>query len=86
MNAFRTALALGVVLGVSALPALGSANKNGYGERHAVFVMTNDADRNEIIAYERLPNGTLRDARKFSTGGRAAAALSIRSARKARCY
>ena len=75
MNAFRTALALGVVLGVSALPVFGSANKNVYGERHAVFVMTNDADRNEIIAYERLPNGTLRDARKFSTGGRGSGGL-----------
>lgn len=70
MNAFRTALALGVVLGASALPAFGSDNKNVFGERHAVFVMTNDAERNEIIAYERLPNGTLRDARKFPTGGR----------------
>jgi 6-phosphogluconolactonase (cycloisomerase 2 family) len=70
MNAFKTALTLSVLIGATALPAFGSANKNGYGERHAVFVMTNDADRNEIIAYERSPNGALRDAHKFSTGGR----------------
>ncbi len=70
MNPLKTALIVSALIGASALPAFGSANKNGYGERHAVFVMTNDADRNEIIAYERSPNGTLRDAHKFPTGGR----------------
>ena len=32
--------------------------------------MTNDADANEVIAYERTPNGTLDDPHRYSTGGR----------------
>jgi len=36
----------------------------------AVFVMTNAADRNEIIAYRRNTDGSLQEERKFSTGGR----------------
>jgi 6-phosphogluconolactonase len=70
MKALGIALTLGTLISAVALPALGSDNRNVAGARHAVFVMTNDADRNEVIAYERLPNGVLRDAHKFSTGGR----------------
>jgi 6-phosphogluconolactonase (cycloisomerase 2 family) len=36
----------------------------------AVFVMTNAADRNEIIAYRRNADGSLQEGHKFSTGGR----------------
>jgi 6-phosphogluconolactonase (cycloisomerase 2 family) len=36
----------------------------------AVFVMTNAADKNEIIAYERNTDGSLGRSRRFSTGGR----------------
>jgi 6-phosphogluconolactonase len=36
----------------------------------AVFVMTNAADRNEIIAYRRNADGSLQKARTFPTGGR----------------
>ena len=36
----------------------------------AVFVMTNAADRNEIISYKRNADGTLTEERHFSTGGR----------------
>ena len=36
----------------------------------AVFVMTNAADRNEIIAYKRNADGSLQEARSFATGGR----------------
>ena len=36
----------------------------------AVFVMTNDADRNEVIAYKRNADGSLDKGRSFSTGGR----------------
>ncbi len=38
--------------------------------RGAVFVMTNAADRNEIIAYGRNADGSLQEARTFPTGGR----------------
>jgi 6-phosphogluconolactonase len=40
------------------------------GENHGVFVMTNDADENEVIAYERYPDGTLHDPRHYKTDGR----------------
>jgi 6-phosphogluconolactonase len=36
----------------------------------AVFVMTNAADRNEIIAYKRNADGSLEEGRSFRTGGR----------------
>ena len=36
----------------------------------AVFVMTNDANQNEIIAYQRTADGRLHDRRSFRTGGR----------------
>jgi 6-phosphogluconolactonase len=36
----------------------------------AVFVMTNAADRNEVISYKRNADGTLTEERHFSTGGR----------------
>jgi 6-phosphogluconolactonase (cycloisomerase 2 family) len=36
----------------------------------AVFVMTNAVDRNEVIAYARNADGTLREERHFATGGR----------------
>ena len=41
----------------------------------AVFVMTNAADRNEIIAYDRSANGTLREGSTFDTGGRGSGGL-----------
>ena len=37
---------------------------------HAVFVMTNAADRNEVISYQRAADGSLQEARRFATGGR----------------
>jgi 6-phosphogluconolactonase (cycloisomerase 2 family) len=42
----------------------------GVAGQHAVFVMTNDAESNEVIAYERDQNGTLHDRRQYQTGGR----------------
>ena len=37
---------------------------------HAVFVMTNAADRNEVISYQRAADGSLQKSHKFATGGR----------------
>jgi 6-phosphogluconolactonase (cycloisomerase 2 family) len=37
---------------------------------HAVFVMTNAVDRNEVISYKRAADGSLQQAHKFATGGR----------------
>lgn len=44
--------------------------EEGFTAQHAVFVMTNNADANEVIAYERNPNGTLHSAHRYQTGGR----------------
>jgi len=41
----------------------------------AVFVMTNAADKNEVITYSRAANGNLREAFKFETGGRGSGGL-----------
>ncbi|HEY4369004.1 MAG TPA: beta-propeller fold lactonase family protein [Steroidobacteraceae bacterium] len=37
---------------------------------HAVFVMTNDANSNEVLAFERNGNGSLRQPHSYSTEGR----------------
>jgi 6-phosphogluconolactonase (cycloisomerase 2 family) len=36
----------------------------------AVFVMTNAADKNEILSFQRAADGTLQAPRRFATGGR----------------
>lgn len=41
----------------------------------AVFVMTNAAAKNEIVAYNRAANGTLREVSSFETGGRGSGGL-----------
>jgi len=58
-----------IVVGVGAAsPILGIAQQEkGQG---AVFVMTNAADKNEIIAYKRAANGTLSYDSQYDTGGR----------------
>lgn len=50
------------------LPAL--SNAETHGSTGAVFVMTNAAAGNEIIAYGRNADGSLQQGRRFATGGR----------------
>jgi|SRR5215469_2210041 len=50
------------------LPLRSKADERG--AAGAVFVMTNAADKNEIIAYQRNADGSLGPRRRFSTGGR----------------
>jgi 6-phosphogluconolactonase (cycloisomerase 2 family) len=70
MKIIGAALALGTLAaGASLSSAVASATED-YGAQHAVFVMTNDADTNEVIAFERTPYGTLHSPRKYATGGR----------------
>jgi len=64
-----------VMLAIAAgLPARSHAqNTNAApntGGAGAVFVMTNAADRNEIVAYKRNTDGSLDEGRSFPTGGR----------------
>jgi 6-phosphogluconolactonase len=51
-----------------ASPILGIAQHEK--EAGAVFVMTNAADKNEVIAYQRAANGTLTYSAAYNTGGR----------------
>ena len=63
-----------IAAGIGAmLPVLASAQSaNGTG---AVFVMTNAADKNEIIAYARDASGNLADGDRYETGGRGSGGL-----------
>jgi len=70
MQVVHTALAIGVLAATVASPHAAAAQEDSFAVQHAVFVMTNDAESNEILAYERLPNGTLLRAHRYETGGR----------------
>jgi 6-phosphogluconolactonase len=63
-----------VIAGVGTATALLSADQPSIqqkgGSAGAVFVMTNDAAMNEIISYERTPDGQLFVGGRFETGGR----------------
>jgi 6-phosphogluconolactonase (cycloisomerase 2 family) len=68
MNKLGTAVLLAIAGG--GIAAANADDFGGFGARHAVFVMTNDADANEIVAFERTPYGTLQGSHKYSTAGR----------------
>ena len=58
----------------AALPTLTSAqSKNATG---AVFVMTNAANKNEVIAFERDANGTLGESVSYDTHGRGSGGIT----------
>jgi 6-phosphogluconolactonase (cycloisomerase 2 family) len=69
MKSVKTALAFGV-MAAAALPMVAAPANAAFNAQHAVFVMTNDADSNAVIAYERTPIGTLQSPRRYQTGGR----------------
>lgn len=54
----------------AAVVAAAEQDAGGLRSTHAVFVMTNDAEANEVIAYERSEYGTLHSPRRYQTGGR----------------
>jgi 6-phosphogluconolactonase (cycloisomerase 2 family) len=66
----KTGMLLIALLAAGAVATPSSRADDDEGGGGAVFVMTNNADGNEIIAYRRFPNGTLFEERRFSTGGR----------------
>jgi 6-phosphogluconolactonase len=70
MKMIETALAFSALAAASVAPAVGFAGPDDSRDAHAVFVMTNDADGNQVIAFERTRYGTLVEPRKYSTGGR----------------
>jgi len=70
MKKLRSSLFLGMLAVGLYLPARSHAQDREDAAQPAVFVMTNDADRNEILSYQRAPNGQLLEGRRFATGGR----------------
>jgi 6-phosphogluconolactonase len=52
------------------LPIHAKADDDFNGSAHAVFIMSNSVDRNEVIAFARAANGTLHESGRFPTGGR----------------
>jgi DNA-binding beta-propeller fold protein YncE len=57
---------IGAALAVAALlPATASAH-----ERAAVFVQTDNPNQNTVVAYDRNPDGSLKPAGSYATGGR----------------
>jgi len=67
VSRIRTLLLVMLAIGAG-LPARSNAETQG--SAGAVFVMTNSASGNEIIAYQRNADGSLEQGRSFSTGGR----------------
>jgi 6-phosphogluconolactonase len=54
-----------------ALPTISKAeDHDGVTAKPAVFVMSNSAEKNEVIAFERTEDGRLEQSRSFDTGGR----------------
>jgi 6-phosphogluconolactonase (cycloisomerase 2 family) len=74
-NAVRSLLIFALAMSLaSAFPANAQDDHaNGAG---AVFVMTNNADRNEVISFQRAADGSLQESRRFSTGGRGTGGLT----------
>jgi 6-phosphogluconolactonase len=71
MNHPGKALLLSAIAGALASGAHAANDFDRFGNpQHAVFVMTNDADDNTVVAYERTPYGTLQNPRRYQTGGR----------------
>jgi len=62
-------LAVVVCLLAGGLFVLGPQTSNAEENRGAVFVMTNAASNNQILAYSRQEDGSLQSAGTFSTGG-----------------
>src|SRR5262249_15944765 len=62
--------AVGTVAALSTVAAPINDDFRAQGAQPAVFVMTNDADANEIISYERTTIGTLHDPHRYATRGR----------------
>ena len=69
MKTFGKALMLGALAGGATHAAQANGEYDAF-NGHAVFVMTNDAERNEIVAYDRTPYGTLQSPHRYDTGGR----------------
>ena len=70
MTAQRGMTALGAALALVSVSTGSFAAQENLPTGSAVFFMTNNAQSNEVVAYERNPYGTLYAANHFATGGR----------------
>jgi len=61
-------IAIGLLSPIQAIAQ--DRDNDGDGSVGAVFVMTNSADKNVVIAFKRAADGTLREGSQFATGGR----------------
>ena len=69
MNTRINAAVLAAMSGLMIL-AVGQAAGASFGPDKAVFIMTNDAESNEVVAFVRSEYGTLAFPHRFKTGGR----------------
>ena len=72
MRLIFTSSTIGFALCFASIGLAQEASRDNAG---AVFVMTNAADKNEIIAYNRASNGALTELSRFDTGGRGSGGL-----------
>jgi 6-phosphogluconolactonase len=70
MKSIKTAIAMSAIAGGAAWSGISFAANDGDNATHAVFVMTNNADSNQVIAFQRDPNGTLENPHRYDTDGR----------------
>jgi 6-phosphogluconolactonase len=70
MKSIKTAIALGAIAGGATWTGASFAANNNGNAAHAVFVMTNNADANQVVALQRDPNGRLENSQAYATGGR----------------
>src|ERR1700722_11185618 len=69
MKSIKTAIAMSAIAG-AAWSGVSFAANDGNNAAHAVFVMTNNADSNQVVAFQRDRNGTLEDPHSYGTDGR----------------
>src|SRR5437879_2496 len=65
----RTLLMAGLAMGLAS-STLSKAQDADTHSAGAVFVMTNNVDKNEVVAYRRTNDGALQESGRFATGGR----------------
>jgi 6-phosphogluconolactonase (cycloisomerase 2 family) len=70
MKSIKTVIAMSAIAGGAAWSGGSFAAADDNHAAHAVFVMTNNADANQVIAFERGPNGTLGNPHTYGTDGR----------------
>src|SRR6202789_4274244 len=70
MKSITTAIALSAIAGGAAWSGVSFAANDNNNPPPAVFVMTNNADANQVVAFRRGANGTLEDPRSYGTDGR----------------